>query len=97
MTGVVPLSLTVTSADQKPLVKADGTALPVGALLTERDTGAVYRWDGTAWGLTAGGGAGVTAGDYLLAARLDETNRLLRKLILGLELNFANGEFPDAE
>lgn len=79
-----------------------GDDLTVPSLFVEQDTGHAYLWGGTAWQPLAGATTLdattlLSAYTQSVAARFDELNRLVRKLILGLELNFNNGEFPEVE
>ncbi len=81
------------STDAKPV----NASIQAGAELHETDTGFDWRYDGSAWTRLSQASApsqpNVSSGAILA---LEETNRLLRKLITGLEDNFG-GEFREPD
>lgn len=84
------------STDTKPVVMpGTGYAIPAGSTFVCTDTLDVFVWSGANWFLR--GAVPLEAYTKALAERTDETNRLLRKLIRGLEFNLQNGEFPDED
>lgn len=84
------------SSDPKP---TDASVL-VGAEFTELDTGSVFVWDNTKWNLKlvpALALAGESIPTLIVATpAVEETNRLLRKLIFNLELQ-SGVEFIEVE
>lgn len=89
------------ASDAKPT----DTGVQNGATFYELDTGRTYIWDGLVWReqltpnettLSTGATSSTATTASATLGEHSETNRLLRRLIAGLELSLGN-EFPDVE